>query len=390
MRRFFTTLVLVTAVIALCSTSFAASNHYLVTNDDNAFAPNTASVFTISGTTLTLKTAVSTGGQGFGGGYFADNRASVAHSMKYGNCLYVSDAGTNDIAGIDLNTLTVTGLFTGSSGDNGQSLGIGLTTKVNYLYANYTASETIATFTEHAGCILKFLGDIGPTAGLNGGALAGLQAHLGVMVGAFADGSYQSWNVSKGMPVSNNDLQLSAGFGQFGCVDTGVDVTADAKWAIFGAACATPIVEVAPISSSGVGASTVTAVGSGINSNNVWLSPDESIIYVSNNSSGQATGVLFNKSTGQLGATCTSGVFKNFGTDYFFTAGEVTRDTTGNGGQLYVAESGGAQGFNAVAIVDVTTGGGSCTLAEDSSSPALDTAATSFMLSVAANPARKF
>jgi hypothetical protein len=122
----------------------------------------------------------------------------------------------------------------------------------------------------------------------------------------------------------------------------------------------------------------------------VRLSPDESLIYTSLDVTGQLTGAFFDKSTGVIGSSCTSGVFKNFGNPYFFASNLATKRTPGTGSPVYVAESGGGPGANAVAIIDVTSSNGACTLTEDSSSPALDNNATGFMLSLTANPARKY
>lgn len=404
MKRLSTLLVAVAVVAALSSASYAANN-YVITNDDNSGAANTATVYTISGNTLTLKTTISTGGTGFGGGYFGLPRASVAHSLKYGNCAYIADADSGDIAGINLATLTVTGNFKGGPNDSGASLGIGLTAKVNYLYANYSASETIGTFTEQPGCILKYKSSIGPVFGMNGGIIDGFEAHFGRLVAAFADGSIGSWDVSHGVPTPNGeptDLQLSVGYSANTGIPVAADISADGKYAVFADindGGGTTELEVYQLGSAGL-SNGVNYTGLGTCSNGecynqyVRFSPDMTVVYTSLDIDGQVTAAFFNATNGTIGASCTSGTFKNFETDYFYAAALSTQ-STGNGSNVYVAESGGAQGFNAVAIVDVTTskkanGKSSCTLAEDSSSPALDNNSTGFMLSLTASPARPF
>jgi len=403
MKRFFTSLTLVAVAVAALSTASYAGKKgtsYVLTNDDNGGGANTVTVYTISGNTLTETGTISTGGLGLGGGYFGLPRVSVAHSLKYGNCAYVADADSSDIAGIDLNTMTVTGNFTGGSGDSGALYGIGLTAKVNYVYANFTASETVATFTEQPGCKLKYKSSLGPVAGLNGGIIDGFEAHLGRLVATFADGSIGSWNVSAGIPSPNGtptDLQLSTGYSANSGIPVSADISKDGKWAIFAdinAGGGTTELEVSPITSNGLGA-TVNYTGLGSCNNGtcynqvVRFSPDMSLAYTSADINGTVTGVFFNNSTGVLSGGCTSGEFKGFGSSYFYAAGLGTQ-STGTGSNVYVAESGGAQGFNAIAIVDVTSNGSSCTLAEDSSSPATDGNSTGFMLSDAVSPARPF
>jgi hypothetical protein len=408
MRRFFTSLTLVAvAVAALTSASYASKKgtSYVLVNDDNAGAANTVSVYTISGNTLTYEGVISTGGEGLGGGYFGLPRIQVAHSLKYGNCAYAADADTGDIAGINLDTLTVTGNFHGGSGDSGELYGIGLTAKVNYLYANFTASETIATFTEQAGCILKYKSSFGPVAGLNGGIIDGWDAHLGRLVATFADGSIGSWNVSAGVPSPQGeptDLQLSTGYSANEGIPVAADISLDGKYAIFAdinEEGTTVELEVSAIGSNGLGA-TVNYTGLGTCDTGecynqvVRFSPDMTLAYTSSDVSGLLTAVYFDASTGVLSGGCTSGEFKNFETDYFYAAGLSTQ-STGTGSNVYVSESGGAQGFNATAIIDVTSskhanGKSSCTLAEDPSSPAVDNNSTGFALSNAASPARPF
>jgi len=401
MKRFFTSLTLVAvAVAALTTASYAGKKgtSYVLVNDDNAGAANTISVFTVSGNTLTGPTTISTGGLGLGGGYFGLPRVSVAHSMKYGNCVYVADADSSDIAGIDMSSMKVTGNFTGGSGDNGASLGIGLTAKVNYVYANFTASETIATFTEQPGCILKYKSSFGPVSGLNGGIIDGWEAHLGRLVATFADGSIGSWDVSHGVPSPQGeptDLQLSTGYSSHSGIPVAADISQDGKWAVFAdinAGQGTTELEVSAIGSNGLGAtvdypSLGTCSTADCYNQVVRFSPDMTLAYTSGDIVGSVTAAYFNTSTGVFGASCTSGTFKNFGSDYFYAAGIATQ-STGTGSNVYVNESGGAQGFNAVAIVDVTSKNGACTLQEDSSSPALDNNSSGFALSDGGSPSR--
>ena len=98
-----------------------------------------------------------------------------------------------------------------SNNDNGTSNGIGIVVNQNYLYAGYTLSNTIATFSVGAGCQLSFLGDITVTP-LNGGWIAGMALNGNMLVVTYIDGSIQSFNTANGIPISNNDEQNATGF----------------------------------------------------------------------------------------------------------------------------------------------------------------------------------
>ena len=61
--------------------------------------------------------------------------------------------------GIFVSTLTVGGSAKGSPTDGGTSNGIGLAMNNQYLYASFTDSNTIGTFSVQSGCSLTFLND---------------------------------------------------------------------------------------------------------------------------------------------------------------------------------------------------------------------------------------
>ena len=117
-------------LFALCApgafaTAQPAAGHYVVTNDDNAVA-NTASIYTIeAGGKLVRKAVVKTGGTGIGTGYFASARVNLLHN-KTQSCVYVSDAGSGDVAAIDEATLKLVGTFKASAKDLGDLSGIGV------------------------------------------------------------------------------------------------------------------------------------------------------------------------------------------------------------------------------------------------------------------------
>jgi hypothetical protein len=296
LKTLFNTVALVGVTILCVSSGFAQSNpHYLITNNDNSQG-NSATFYTIgAGGKLTQAAVVSTGGLGWDGlGYVVTNKINVAHDRFAGDCVYLSDyvAGPHpDVTAISIATLAVTGQFQGSQTDQAQNLGMGLANNAGYVYANFTASQTIGTFKKMAGCRLQFLTDT-PATGLGGGSIVGMIAHQNILVVTFGDGSIESVNVSSGVPVSNGDLQYSTGYLQNGYAPSAVDVTANGHFAVFGDF--SNVAEVSDISSGKLAATVVySGLGSGSGMGGIRLSPDETVLYISNFSSGQVEAAFF-------------------------------------------------------------------------------------------------
>jgi hypothetical protein len=153
------------AILALSTTSFAQAPkkhlYYAITNDDNPDG-NTATVFEFDGSAISVIQTLHTGGTGLGGGYYSESRVAIENS---GKCLFVSDAGSDDIAAFaetSRNPLkfnpTPNLVSTGSS----SRLGIGLaaTPDGKLLFASLDVSEQIGIFEVGDGCTLTKLGDI--------------------------------------------------------------------------------------------------------------------------------------------------------------------------------------------------------------------------------------
>jgi 6-phosphogluconolactonase (cycloisomerase 2 family) len=387
MKKLHSIAVIVAAAVAFCTaTSFAQITRYVVTNDDN-FSNNSATFYTIgAGGALTQAAVVPTGGFGLGGGYFASPRVTILRSK---GCIYISNAGDNPgtVSGIVESTQTLAGTFKGSAGDNGDGLGIGMAVGNGKLYAGFTGSATIGTFRLLSGCQMRFVRDT-PASGIGGGAIDGMKAHGNILVVAYADGSIESFNIASGVPVSNGDKQFSTGFNQGFGVPAGVDISQDGHWAIFGDAAGTPTVEVSDISSGKLATTVAYQVGSGSNSNSVLLSPDQTLLYISNNASGQVTAAFFDNATGVVSNGCMSGVLRNFNSTWFFASGIANATTAGTGRVLYVAEWGGGNA-SGIGIVKITSNGTSCSLTEARSSPASDPQSPG-LLSLGVFPPRNF
>jgi hypothetical protein len=405
LRLFLTALLsfstLVTALAADKSSPAPAT--YLVTNDDGVLH-SYVSFFTPGGaqgtSTLTFSFDVGSGGLGIAGGYFGLPRLAMLPTASP-QCVYASNAGTGDIAGIDIQTHLLTGNFRGSDDDAGDAMGIGVAQNANYLYAGYSASNTIGAFAIQPGCQLSFLGDV-PAAGLNGGSVSGMALHGNILVLAYADGSIESFNIANGLPVSNGDAQNSTAYNQHNIAfPDGVDITSDGHYAIFGDSAVNVTLEVSDISSGhltttvpytlGGGASAVgpsfRARLSGINSGALRLSPDQSMIYIANNEVGSVAATFFNAQTGTIAGGCSSSSLRGYYNPWAFTGSVVTRDNTGNGGLLYVSEYG--YGGSYLGILTITSNGTSCTLAETSGSGVQDLL-TDGLLSITTYPPRQF
>ncbi|MGC9951107.1 MAG: beta-propeller fold lactonase family protein [Bryobacteraceae bacterium] len=379
-----------TALIAAASCAAAlgadpSPGSFLVTNDDLAHPfENTATFYAVNADgTLGGKTSVTTGGGGIGGGFFAAARA-IALPNGADACVYVSNAWDGDIAAIAAKTRTLTGTFYGSATDSGTTNGIGLAANAQYLYATFTASTTIATFQVQAGCTLSFVGDVF-AAGLNGGVVDGMAIHGDIMVITYGDGSIESFDISGGVPVSNGDQQDSTGSSD-DHLPNSVAIAQDGHYAVFGDASTRTTVEVSDISSGKLAPTVAYDLGPGWNSGNVRLSPDEKTLFIANDSSGQVTAAFFDSATGKVYPGCTSNTLKGFYTNFQYVGNVGLQLATGAGGAIYVPEFAGG-GTILLGIVEFTSTGTACTLAESANSPVSDPAAFAYLLSIAVYPA---
>jgi 6-phosphogluconolactonase (cycloisomerase 2 family) len=381
---------LTAVLVGLCILSGVAVGankpHYLITNDDvpPPFATD-VTVYTVDANGfLKLKTKLPTGGIGIGGGYFAANRVNVLHSGN-AECIYVSQATSADIVGVVVRTLTIGGSARGSKNDESKSNGIGLAMNAHYVYASFTDSSTIGTFQVLPGCKIKFVADI-TVAGLQGGVIDGMAVHGSIMVATYGDGSIESFNISAGVPVPNGDEQNSTGSRGGNTYPSGVDITQDGHYVIFGDTATSTVVEVSDISSGKLTPMVVYHLGNGISSSNILLSPDETLLYMSNTQADKITAAFFDKSTGKLSKGCVSGSLRGYVTDWSYLGSLALDETTGTGGTVYVAEFGQP---SSIAGIKVTSAGGKCMLKEASNSPVSDPNSPG-LLSIGAFPPRPF
>jgi 6-phosphogluconolactonase (cycloisomerase 2 family) len=370
-----------------CASGLAAGAtppHYVVTNDDVSFG-NGATFYSVGASgALTLVQQVVTGGSGIGGGFFGTNRLSLLNGAS-NECVYASDAASGDIVGINVSTLTAGAEVFGSDIDDGSTNGIGLAMNGKYLYAGFTGSNTIGTFQVQSGCGLAFANDIS-VAGLQGGVIEGMALHGNLMVVTYGDGSIESFNISAGTPVSNGDEQNSTAFrkSQGATYPTSVEITQDGHFAIFGDTSSSTVVEVSDISSGKLGHTVVYTQKAPMNSSNILLSPDETLLYVANTEGDSITALYFDASTGKLTPGCSSGKLRGYSRDWSYLASMALEKNTGTGSVVYVAEFG-----SSIAVVHVSSSGGKCTLKEAPGSPISDPNSAG-LLSIANFPPRSF
>jgi len=360
---------------------------YVIVNQDQGVPyPNQVAILVAGGTdtnpTLTLQSQVYTGGYGSYGGFFGTPRVASAPDVNT-NCVYVSNSGDNTISSMVLSSQEFVDTVSGGVTDSGIPDGIGMAVSANYLYAGYGDSQSIAVFSTSPGCGLTYLQSVS-AAGKNGGSPTGIAVHNNILVVSYGDGSIQSFDVTHGIPVPNNDLQNSLGFAgpvtglnsPLGNIPNGVDISQDGRWAFFGDTSTLSLVE---LSSLITFAHTQLArtrpfytLGNNTDAGDVHLSPDGTLLYAVNNESGTVTASFFNTATGLLTRGCTSPALRNF--NFLPWYGQVvTRDTTGTGKVLYVAEFGRfvdeSGPPSAVGILIITVNGNTCTLSEAPGSP---------------------
>lgn len=290
-------------------------------------------------------------------------------------CLFISEplASTpfpnGDIAAFLVNTGTGALTYAGSFGSPTSVSGsIALATGKGVLYAGYSSPNTVVVWqiSTTCGLILKNALLVHP---LNGGFIDGMaEAHnSGRLVVSYDDGSIQSFKtVGFGIVPDCAVAINSTGFTDGNHSEpNGVDITKDSKYAIFGDRVGnnpphgpTELeVVLLPIGCASIttdyGGSIVASgvnLGGFIDSTNLWLSPNEAYIYVTNNGPNPPQGftaVSFVEPAiiglAGIAPPCTplhtnpttlfvpSGVF-------FEPNGIQTRATNGTGTRIYVAE----------------------------------------------------
>jgi hypothetical protein len=363
--------------------------HFLAANDDIARSapPSSVSFYAVAADgSLAAPTTVSTGGNGMAGGYFGTTRLVIAAGNEEA-CVYASNAQSENITGIDARQRRISGLFHGTLKDTKLARdGIGLALGGNTLYAAFSGSGNIGAFRIQPGCKLDFVGEV-HAGGLSGGTAESIAIHGNTLVVAYGDGSVGSFDVAAGIPVAHDDAQYAPGIRE-DFNPGAVDISRDGRYAIFGGGSTASEVQVSDISSGRISTPVVYKLGPAWGADSVRLSPDETVLYISNNAAGRVSAAYFDKATGQVRPACTSDPLRGFYTKFNYIGGVATELPSGTGGTLYVPEF-DANGRSGIGMLRFASTGSGCTLTETAASPAAGSTGSA-LLSIAVYPPRPF
>ena len=333
MKLHFRTLLAFAAVLSVLLPCALQAQQYVYANndDDSGGDHNLVTAFKVSNTgQMSLISTYPTGGLGTGG--FNAENTIVAAKVGSNDCLFVSNGGSNNVSAFTLDptngSLTAVSGSPFASGGQGDNYGIGLAVADNkLLFAGNTVSGNITVFIIKSNCALK-LGNSynvpGSPDGMkvtpNGKFL--IEANLG---------NPDSWQIN-----SNGTLTELGPFSSHGAT-AGVDLSCDGTTAYFGDAGTNTEVEVYSISATGQ----LTEINdytntNGQNSNNVMLSADGDLLYVSETASNQVETLT----TGANGALTYDSVVKLNVMQFNSTLGMATVQS---GKGIFVAEDGPAQ-----------------------------------------------
>ena|SRR5579872_252265 len=280
-------IIAVLSMVAVMSTCAAFGQQYLYVNndDDSGGDHNTVTAFKVNAAgQLTQIGTYPTGGLGTGG-YNA--LTSIVAAQQTGNhaCLFVSNGGSNNISAFTLRpsdgTLTPVAGSPFPSGGQGNNYGIGLTVADNkILFAGNTVSNTLSVLGITASCELR----LGPTYSGLSGSPDGMKVTPN---GKFLITAGLGFPNSFLIDLSNGHLTQLGPYPAHGTT-AGVDISCDGTTAYFGDAGIGTEVEVYSIDGGGH----LTEINdytdnNGQNSNNVMLSANGNLLYVSETASNQ-------------------------------------------------------------------------------------------------------
>jgi len=288
MKQSLRTLLQIVAILTVictlpCMLNAQGPPSFLYTNDNIPNGANTVTAFSIGPSgALTQIGSFPTGGTGAGSGLYASNRVKIG---AVGSFLYVTDDGSNDVAGFSINPTTggltaVTGspfATGGNAGTNG-GLSLAVTPDGKFLIAGSAGSTNITVFSIASdGSLTPISGSPFPAGAEPDGTRvtpdgAFLTVGLAAPVGVYSIASNGVLAAAPGSPF--------AGSGS----DAGVDVSCAGNRLFAGNAGATTVIDVFNIALNGALSPIPGSPfrGSGVNSNVVLLSPNNQFLFVSN------------------------------------------------------------------------------------------------------------
>ena len=259
------------------------AHQYVYTNDNIEFdqGNNTVTAYQVSADgTITLIKTYQTGGLGSNGSYFAATDIASAQTAS-NQCVFVSDAYTNDVAAFTVNlangTLKAVAHSPFKSGGSGTGrdlvLAVSHTSGNFFLFAGNPLSSTITSFQINANCSLK----LHKTSNVSGTPIGMKATPDGKHLITGYLGSVDSFEIS-----ATGGLTELGPFSARGLA-AGVETSCDNSTVYFGDAASNIQVEVFSLDSKGKLTELNNFTSSkAVNSNNVLLSVDGKALYVSN------------------------------------------------------------------------------------------------------------
>jgi 6-phosphogluconolactonase (cycloisomerase 2 family) len=330
--RFRNLLFLAALLLVVLPYALQAQQYVYANNDDDSGGDhNLVTAFKVSSTgQMTVINTYPTGGLGTGG--FNAINAVIASKAGSNVCLFVSNGGSNSVSAFTLRpsdgTLTAVSGSPFASGGQGNNFGIGLAVADNkLLFAGNTVSGNISVFVIKSTCALQ----LGNTYAVPGSPDGMKVTPNGKFLIEANLGNPDSWKIN-----SNGTLTELGPFSSHGTT-AGVDLSCDGTTAYFGDAGTGTEVEVYSISATGQ----LTEINdytntNGQNSNNVMLSADGQLLYVSETASNQVETLT----TGANGALSFDSVVSLHVQQFNSTLGMATVQS---GKGIFVAEDSPAQ-----------------------------------------------
>ncbi len=328
---------------------------FVATNDDNPNG-NTTSVWKWNSTTGALtafgSSPYSTTGLGIGGGFFGIPRDAIQVGAN-GKCLFVGDAGTGDIAAFSYvaPNLKLVSTYLSTGGYSGALYGIGLTISGNTLYANYTNSSVIDTWTIGSGCTLKDNNVTATNIGGNGGVADGMVATSKCLIATYADGTLGTYTAS---PFAFVSYYTANGFNQYSSVPVAIHLVGSNLFAD-DIGSTTALYDSWPLNSSNctLGTDTLSGPLSGsiFASDAFSVSPNGKLIYTVGTFSGTVQTDSVSGNT-VANTNCADYSLTGYGTTFLYPglSGVAVGTTTGTG--LAVAEGNFGANQNGTSFVE--------------------------------------
>jgi len=251
-------LLAITLAFGILAQGATKYKHTLVTND-NVSGSNTGAVFSFDNTSgmLTQGQSLATGGSGLGGGFFAA-KAIAATSTNKPSCVYLIDAGSNDIAAFTGpgGSYAKVGNYTSSASlwayDGG---GLAVTPDNSTLISANSESENISTWGINSDCSLTHENDYTPSASpdLFGSGLAISPNGKVLLVSVTDYGDVEGYSIGSAGVLTDNGYTTTSttGCSSGGCYPAGIAFTGDGTTVAIGNASFTWSMFVANVDSSG-------------------------------------------------------------------------------------------------------------------------------------------